>query len=85
MYFDRFDIVQAYYLFYLFHYGGMFTTLQRLRHIKKYYRPNPSDQLLSGLTENGRVIYDRLVERFPNANDSISLAFGRKHLGDFRW
>ncbi|MCK5922633.1 MAG: hypothetical protein KAG66_16950 [Methylococcales bacterium] len=82
MYFDRFDIVQAYYLFYSHYHEGLpCGSYQRLCHIKTMYRPNHSDQLLSGLTDNGRVIYDRLVERFPNADDSVSMAFGRKNLG----
>ena len=82
MYFDRFDIVQAYYLFYVHYHGGIpCGSYQRLSYIKTVYRPNPSDQHLSGLTDNGRAIYDRLVERFPNAEDSVSMAFIRKHFG----
>jgi len=82
MHFDRFDIAQAYYLFYVLNYEGMFSpSYQRLCILKKTYRPCNADQFLSGLTANGRAIYDRLVEWFPNADASVSLAFGRKNLG----
>ncbi len=73
MYFDRFDICEAYYcLEYDYNIGGILTDrpacrernesvgvqLRRLR-----FRPRPS---LSSdtLTENGRAIYDSAVERW---------------------
>ena len=63
-YFDRFDICEAYYLYASLYHGGQFTKLYevfgRLDNLK--FRPSPVLRL-SSLTENGRSIYDSLVER----------------------
>ena len=64
MYFDRFDICEAHYLLAMLWHGGMgcslygkFAQLERIE-----FRPSP---MLSGpedLTENGREIYEQLLE-----------------------
>jgi hypothetical protein len=64
MNFDRFDICEAHYLFAMLWHGGMGSTIyakfSQLERIK--FRPSP---MLSGpedLTENGREIYQQLLE-----------------------
>ena len=63
-YFDRFDICAAHYLLAMLWHGGMgsdlYAKFAQLERIK--YRPSP---MLSGpedLTENGREIYEQLLE-----------------------
>ena len=63
MFFDRFDIAEAYYLFFChYHEGGGSKKYQRLSRMSRYFRPSP---LLSveSLTENGREIYEALSSR----------------------
>jgi len=58
VYFDRFDIVQAYYLFFINYHEGLWSEkYARLCKMQTYFKPglNPSD-----LTENGWEIYRRL-------------------------
>ena len=64
MYFDRFDICEAHYVLAMLWHGGMGSSLyakfSQLERIK--FRPSP---MLSGpedLTENGREIYQQLLE-----------------------
>ena len=63
MYFDTYDIVQAYYLFFEQNYSWMFhpNYIRRCR-MEKYFRP---DMFLSyeNLNENGQAIYDNLVSK----------------------
>lgn len=66
MYFDRFDIVEAHYLFYShYHSGGASEGYKRLSRItgSMHFRPSP---LLAydTLSENAQAIYDNLVRRF---------------------
>jgi hypothetical protein len=62
-YFDRFDIVSAYYLFLTFYHDGQASKFYgRLCKLLKHFRPGPSLSDETDLTENGRAIYDRLVE-----------------------
>jgi hypothetical protein len=58
LYFDRFDICEAYAV-YAWDWGNyvLWSRLQRLG-----FRPRPSLSLRT-LTENGRAIYDRIVRR----------------------
>jgi len=66
MYFDRFDIVEAYHLYYTHHYSGMFDpNYARRCGIENYFQPSMSHSYES-LTENGQVIYDNLVESNHN-------------------
>lgn len=63
MYFDRFDIVTAHYLFCCHYHGGQASRLYaRLCRIGKYFTPSPLLSLES-LNENEREIYDNLVAR----------------------
>ena len=64
MYFDRFDICEAHYLFAMLWHDGMWGSIYakfaQFERIK--FRPSP---MLSGpedLTENGREIYEQLLE-----------------------
>lgn len=63
MSFDRFDIAEAYYLFFShYHEGQASGKYRRLSKMARYFRPSP---LLSveTLTENGRQIYEELVQK----------------------
>lgn len=63
MFFDRFDIAEAYYLFLAhYHEGQASEKYRRLSRMTNYFKPSP---LLSveKLSENGREIYEALVER----------------------
>ena len=61
--FDRFDIAEAYYLFFChYHEGQASDKYRRLSRMSRYFRPSP---LLSieNLTDNGREIYEGLVQK----------------------
>lgn len=64
MYFDRFDICEAYYMFASLYHGGQWSEeyriFGRLHKIKFRERPSIS---VETLTENGREIFDALVAR----------------------
>ena len=63
MYFDRFDICEAYYLFFAyFHEGQSSRKYGRLSRMGRYFRPAPS-LCEDTLSENGKAIYDALVEK----------------------
>lgn len=63
MYFDRFDIVSAYYHFFIGYHAGQYSRkYERLSKIMSYYRPSLSDQHADNMTENAREIYNQLVE-----------------------
>ena len=64
MYWDRFDICEAYYAFATDYHGGQFSPeyaifgrLQRMG-----YRPGFGGVTYDALTENGKAIYDNLVK-----------------------
>ena len=60
MFFDRFDIVEAHYLYCRDWHGGQWSKLYlRLCRIQRYFRPN--DLCYDTLSDNGREVYDRLV------------------------
>lgn len=65
MYWDRFDICEAYYLFFADYHEGQGS--EKYRRLCQLTRPgffSPSPLLnLEGLNENARAIYDALVER----------------------
>lgn len=63
MFFDRFDIAEAYYLFFCdYHEGQASDKYRQLSKMTRYFKPSP---LLSveTLTENGQEIYAALVQR----------------------
>lgn len=62
MYFDRFDICDAYYLFASHYHEGQGSKLYQVfgRLAKINYTPSPLLKLES-LSDNGRMIYDNLV------------------------
>lgn len=65
MYWDRFDIVEAYYCFFCDYHEGQFShKYMRLSKILGYYKPSPLDKGYDSLSENGKVIYDNLVEKY---------------------
>lgn len=62
MYFDRFDICEAYWLYMCLYHSGQASKLYRLTGVfaKLQFEPR-SDLDEDSLSENGRMIYDRLV------------------------
>lgn len=68
MYFDKFDICEAYYMFATLYHGGQFSKeyriFGRLEKIKFRPAPNLSEETLS---ENGKEIFDQLVSRHESA------------------
>lgn len=65
--FDRYDICEAYYLFGALYHGGQFTKeyayMGRVTNIMKL-RPRLTNSLSpNDLSENGRDIYNALIER----------------------
>ena len=64
--FDRFDVVEAWYIFLSqWHdgHGRGRASYGRLSRLLQYFRPAPSLTNEDDLSENGRLIYDRLVSR----------------------
>ena len=62
MYFDRFDIVAAYYAFACDWHSGQFCPLYlKLCRIESYFNPGILWKGYDSLTENGQVIYDQLA------------------------
>ena len=63
MYFDRFDICEARYLFLtLWHEGQWSDKYRRLCRMSRYFTPRPSLRA-STLTPNGKAIYSALVRK----------------------
>ena len=63
MYFDRFDICEAYYLFFSHYHEGQWSKkYARLSKMLGYFKPAPMLRYDS-LTDNGKVIYDNLINR----------------------
>ena len=68
MYFNRFDIVEAWYLALSeCHEGQASTSYRRLSGMLTYFEPSPTLRVES-LSENGRVIYDNAVEKLATQN-----------------
>lgn len=62
MYFDRFDIVSAYYAYAVDYHSGQWSSLYKLTcRISKYFTPGMSWRGYDSLSENAQAIYDRLV------------------------
>lgn len=67
MYFDRFDIIEAYYLFLSeFHEGQGSDKYRKMCSICRYFRPSPQLRYDS-LSDNAKVIYNRLVREAEHA------------------
>ena len=72
MYFDRFDIVEAHYAFYSdYHEGQWSKKYERLCRISDpngriQLRVSPLWRGFESLSENGKEIYNQLVNRFEN-------------------
>ena len=61
MYFDRFDICEAYFLYFTeAHEGQTSDKYARLSHMLSYFNPSPVLKYET-LTENGQAIYDNLT------------------------
>ena len=68
IYFDRFDIAEAYYLALTHcHAGQTSPTYARLCHMGKYFKPSMG-LCVESLTDNGLEIYERACERFLKAD-----------------
>ena len=68
MYFDRFDICEAYYIFASLYHAGEgseeYKIFGRLHALK--FKPGPMKADRDQLSENGQAIYDGLVERWTD-------------------
>ena len=63
MYFDRFDIVEAYYLAFCHCHGGQWSReYSRLSMMHGYFKPSPMLSVDS-LNENAREIYDNVCSK----------------------
>jgi len=68
IYFDRFDIAEAYYLALTHCHGGQYSpTYARLCHMGKYFKPSMG-LCVESLTDNGLEIYERACERLLKTN-----------------
>jgi len=64
MYFDRFDICEAYFLALSHCHGGQWSNeYSRLCKLMKYFRPSPMLSVET-LSDNAREIYDNACARF---------------------
>ena len=64
MYYDRFDIAQAYYLFFVdYHEGQTSEKYKRLCKIEEYLKLSPMFKGYLSLSENGKEIYNHLVRK----------------------
>lgn len=69
-YFDRFDIVEAWYLALSHCYSGQWSKeYQRLSHMSSYFKPSPLLDVES-LSENGREIYENALVRLGCKEES---------------
>ena len=64
MYFDRFDIAQAYYLFFVdYHEGQGSEKYKRLCKIEEYLKLPYTFEGYKSLSKNGKAIYDYLAKK----------------------
>jgi hypothetical protein len=62
MYYDRFDIIEAHYSFYVDYHSGQGSEFyERQCKIRDYYKPSINWNGYDSLTNNGQDIYDQLV------------------------
>ncbi len=65
MYWDRFDIVEAYYSYYCDYHTGMWSDeYKRVCNILTYFKPSPMFNGYDSLSDNGKEIYNNLVRKF---------------------
>ncbi len=63
-FFNRWDICEAYYLFAVDWHGGQFSKEYRIfGRLQKFFEPKRSLHGRKDLSNNGRAIYDQLVNR----------------------
>ena len=74
-YFDRFDICEAYYLFFRdWHNGQTSKEYLRLCKMQKYFKPSPLLKTIEDLTENGYEIYLGIDQKYmDNLNKNWSM------------
>jgi hypothetical protein len=61
--FDRFDIAEAYYVFFMDHHEGQGSDkYRRLSKMSKYFKPRPNLKYET-LEENAKMIYDLLAAK----------------------
>ena len=59
MYFDRFDIIDAWYMALSHNHAGQWSdSYRRLCKLLNYYKPGLNSDRLSALNDNARVIYE---------------------------
>lgn len=64
MYWDRYDIVEAYYCFFCDYHEGQYSNkYTRLSKITTYFKPRPN-LCYETLEENSKCIYDNLVANY---------------------
>lgn len=64
MYWDRFDICEAYWLFFVnYHEGQSSLKYKRLCRLLRSFKPSPFCGTYAHLTENGKEIYKNLVRK----------------------
>ena len=65
-YFNRFDIVEAYYCFLVNYHDGQYSvSYRRLCNMKQYYKPSTfGNDNPERLTENAREIFNALVAKY---------------------
>lgn len=81
MYFDRFDIREAYYIFFVqYHEGQGSEKYDRLSHLLTYFKPRPGLHSERDLTENGQEIYQRLVAEETSIADRMTIRATRSTL-----
>lgn len=69
MFFDRFDIIEAHYVFCSSYHEGQGSKLYaRLSRMSRYFKPRPS-LAPSTLSENGLAIYADLVSKYDASDD----------------
>ena len=63
IYFDRFDIAEAYYLALSHCHAGQFSrTYARLSNMSRYFKPRPNLSIET-LNDNARAIYEKTCQR----------------------
>jgi len=62
MYYDKFDIIEAHYAFYVDYHSGQWSDFYaRQCKIRKYFTPSKVWRGYESLTDNGKDIYNQLV------------------------
>ena len=77
MYFNRFDICEAHYLFAMEYHGGQWRELyEKFAQLNRIgFKPRPLLYSEEDLTENGKGIYRSLVEQWTFADTGRTIAW----------